>query len=165
MKKNQVLAAMLLTIFLNLPTLALAKPQVSVDMQAQKEVVVVEEGQKKLKIVPATEIAPGETIIYSLVYSNAGDEAATNVLVNNPLPEGTVYLPGTASEEGVQLNFSIDGGQSYDRPEKLIVEEKQEDGTTVKRPARPEEYTHIRWSIERIGAGETGRLSYRVRVK
>lgn len=156
---------LLLAILITCPALALAKPAVTINMQAEKEIVVVEDGQKKTKIVPATEIAPGETIIYKLAFVNTGDEAATKVQINNPLPEGTVYLPDTASKEIAKPAFSIDGGKTYDQPQNLVVEKKQADGSLVKREARPGEYTHIRWIIERIATGEKGQLSYRVRVK
>src|SRR5207249_17636 len=38
---------------------------------------------------------PGETLTYSLTVSNTGTTAATSVVLSDPIPAGTTYLPGT----------------------------------------------------------------------
>ncbi len=146
------------------PAAALAAPQVQLSLQAEKDVTVTVNGEQVVERVPASEAAPGEEVIFTITYENSGDEAATNVVVNNPLPEGTVYVPGSATETG-EVGFSIDGGTSFASADELTVEVAAADGTTEKRLAGPEQYTHIRWQIPEIPAGASGEVSYRVEVQ
>ena len=132
--------------------------------QAEKEVTVTENGEKVTKRVPAAEAAPGETVIFTITYENTGDEAATNVVVNDPIPEGTAYIPGSATETG-EVTFSIDGGKTYKKPSLLTYEVTNPDGSKEKRTASPEQYTNIRWQLPEIPAGEKGEVSFRVKVK
>ncbi|MFN2366544.1 MAG: hypothetical protein ABR523_08815 [Desulfurivibrionaceae bacterium] len=146
------------------PAVALAAPQVELDVTVEKEVSVVENGEQVVKRVPAAEAAPGETVIFTIAYANIGDEAATDVVVNNPISEGTIYEPGSATETG-EVTFSIDGGETYKRASLLTYEVANQDGTTEKRTASPEQYTHIRWQLPEIPAGENGEVSFRVEVQ
>ena len=154
-----ILAAVLL-----LPAAALAAPQVELAITAEKEVTVTEDGQTVVKRAPAAETAPGETVIFTIAYANTGDEAATNVVLNDPIPAGTAYVPGSATEKG-EVTFSIDGGETYKKPSLLTYEVTNPDGTKEKRTASPEQYTHVRWQIPEIPAGEKGEVSFRVKVQ
>jgi uncharacterized repeat protein (TIGR01451 family) len=148
-----------------LPMAALAKPLVSVSITAEKEVTVVKSGQKVTKKVAATRIEPGDVIFYTLNYINSGDEAATSAVLDDPIPQGTVYLPGSALGAGAEITFSIDGGKSFKKPSLLIYEVKNPNGNMEKRTASPEEYTHIRWTISRIDAGAKGTVGFQVKIK
>jgi uncharacterized repeat protein (TIGR01451 family) len=154
-----ILAATLL-----LPAIALAAPQVELAIQAEKEVTVTEDGQTVVKRVSAAEAAPGETVIFTISYANTGDEAATNVVINNPLSEGTTYIPGSATETG-EVTFSIDGGETFKRPSLLTYETTNPDGSREKRTASPEQYTHVRWQLPEIPARGKGEVSFRVKVQ
>ncbi len=154
-----ILAAALL-----LPALALAAPQVELAITAEKEVTVTENGEQVVKRLPAAEAAPGETVIFTISYANTGDEAATNVVLNDPIPEGAAYVPGSATEKG-EVTFSIDGGETFKRPSLLTYETTNPDGSREKRTASPEQYTHVRWQLPEIPAGEEGEVSFRVQVR
>lgn len=154
-----VLAALLL-----LPAVGWAAPQVRINVTAEKEVTVNEGGEQVVKRVPAAEAAPGETVIFTIAYENVGDEAATDVVVNNPIPEGTAFVPGSAADTG-EVTFSIDGGESFKRPSLLTYETTAPDGTREKRTASPEQYTHIRWRLPEIPAGAGGEVGFRVEVR
>jgi uncharacterized repeat protein (TIGR01451 family) len=154
-----ILAAVLL-----LPAAALAAPKVELAITAEKEVTVTEDGQTVVKRAPAAEAAPGETVIFTISYVNTGDEAATNVVINNPLSEGTTYIPGSATETG-EVTFSIDGGETFKRPSLLTYETTNPDGSREKRTASPEQYTHVRWQLPEIPAGGKGEVSFRVKVQ
>jgi uncharacterized repeat protein (TIGR01451 family) len=156
--------AIAFAVLLLVPITAMAAPQVKIGIIAEKEVVVTENGQTVTKRVPATEAAPGETVIYTLTVANSGDEAATNVVVNDPIPEGTSYLPGSASNTEL-VTFSIDSGENFKKPSLLSYEITNPDGTREQRVASPEQYTHIRWQIPEIAAGASQELSFQVKVK
>jgi uncharacterized repeat protein (TIGR01451 family) len=48
---------------------------------------------------------PGDTVMYTLTCKNIGAGDATNVLLSNPVPNGTVYLEGSATGEGTDMSF------------------------------------------------------------
>ncbi len=154
-----VLAALLLS------ATAFAKPVVSVSITAEKEVTVVKDGHKTTRKVAATRIDPGDVIFYTLNYINSGNEAATNAIMDDPIPEGTVYLPGSAFGAGAEITFSIDGGKTFKKPSLLKYEAKLPNGKTEKRVASPEQYTNIRWVINKIEAGAKGTVGFQVRIK
>jgi uncharacterized repeat protein (TIGR01451 family) len=162
--KKQLLVVAVLALLL-IPMGAMAKPLVSVSITAEKEMKVVKDGQKNTKKVAATKIEPGDVIFYTLNYINSGNEPATKVVLDDPIPMGTVYIPGSASGEGAEITFSIDGGKSFKKPSLLTYEVKLPSGKTEKRTASAEEYTHIRWLIEKIEPNKKGTVSFQVRIK
>lgn len=163
MKKHVSLIAILAVLLL--PMAAFAKPLVSVSITAEKEVTVVKNGQKSTKKVAATKIEPGDVIFYTLNFINSGDEAATSVVLDDPIPLGTVYLPGSAFGAGAEITFSIDNGKTFKKASLLSYEVKLPNGKTEKRAASPEEYTNIRWVIDKIDAGAKGTVGFQVRLK
>jgi uncharacterized repeat protein (TIGR01451 family) len=163
MKKLVSLIAILAALLL--PMAAFAKPLVSVGITAEKEVTVVKNGQKLTKKVVASKINPDDVIFYTLNYINSGDEAATAVVLDDPIPLGTVYLPGSAFGAGTEITFSIDGGKTFKKPSLLTYEVKLPNGKTEQRSASPEEYTQIRWLINKIDAGVRGTVGFQVRIK
>jgi uncharacterized repeat protein (TIGR01451 family) len=163
MKKHVSLMAVLAVLLL--PMGAVAKPLVSVSITAEKEVTTVKNGQKTTRKIAATKIDAGDVVFYTMNYVNSGNEAATSVLLDDPIPQGTVYLPGSAFGAGAEITFSIDGGKSFKKPSLLFYELKNPNGAIEKRTASPEEYTHIRWVINRIDAGARGTVGFQVKIK
>ena len=162
---KKLVSQMVILAVLLLPAAAFAKPLVSVSITAEKEMTVVKNGQKSTKKVAATRIDPGDIIFYTMNYINSGDEAATGAVLDDPIPQGTVYLPGSAFGAGAEITFSIDGGKSFKKPSLLTYEVKNPNGSIDKRTASPEEYTHIRWVIDKIGAGAKGSVGFQVKIK
>ena len=89
---------------------------------------------------------PGDLIEYRLAFTNITDGAVSRVVLNDPIPAGLVFVPGsvTASREDVVVDYSIDGGASWS--EQPVVE-VEVDGQTVLRPAPAEAFTHVRWTV------------------
>lgn len=153
-----VAAALLMT------AAAWAAPDVEIKVKAEKEKIVTKDGQKVKRLVPAKSFSPGEVIDYTILYRNKGNEPATGVVLNDPIPKGCVYIPGSASENG-EVAFSIDGGKTYKKQSLLTYEVRLPNGTVEKRTASPEDYTNIRWTINSIAPGENGKVHFQVRVK
>ena len=148
-----------------LPVTVFAKPLVSVSIKAEKEQTVVVKGEKVIKRVAAANVDPGDVIFYTLNFVNSGDEAATSAVIDDPIPNGTVYLPGSAFGKDAEITFSIDNGKSFKKPSLLVYELKGANGAKEKRTASPEEYTNIRWVIGKIDAGAKGTVGFQVRIK
>lgn len=163
MRKYVASFILLAAIFL-LSAAAWAAPNVEIKIKAEKGKVVTKDGKKSTKMVVAKNLTPGEIIHYTVLYRNTGNEVATNAVVSDPIPKGTVYIPGSASETG-ELTFSIDQGKTFKKPALLSYEMKSPDGSVEKRVASPEEYTHIRWVIDKIPAGANGKVSFQVKVQ
>jgi len=138
-----------------------AKSLVSISMKAEKEVTV----NKEKKMVAAKEVNPGDVIFYTLSYVNSGDETATNAVMDDPIPKGTVYLPGSAFGNDAEISFSIDGGKNFKKPSLLTYEVKLNNGKIEKRTASPEQYTDIRWTVSVIPAHGSGQVGFQVRMK
>lgn len=111
---------------------------------------------------PAELVEPGEVVIYTNVFSNRGTEPADELVINNPIPEDTEYLGGSATETGYFLAFSTDKGKSFGEPAMLTVP----DDKGGKRTAEPKDYTDIRWTMQTpLSPSATGVVEFRVRVK
>jgi uncharacterized repeat protein (TIGR01451 family) len=88
---------------------------------------------------------PGDVIRYALVFTNVTAGPVKNIQFVDPIPQGTVYVLGSAAaDRAVRVEFSIDGGKSYSAQPAIAV---TQDGKTVERPAPPERYTHVRWTV------------------
>jgi uncharacterized repeat protein (TIGR01451 family) len=88
---------------------------------------------------------PGDVIRYALVFTNVTAGPVKNIQFVDPIPPGTVYVLGSAAaDRPVRVEFSIDGGKSYSARPAITV---AQDGKTAERPASPEQYTHVRWTV------------------
>ena len=122
-------------------------------------------GKNVLKRVPASDVESGQVLIFTLKYSNKGNEKAKNVVVDNPIPKETIYEIGSATGAGSKITFSINDGKNYKKPSMLTYEIKGSDGKKVRKKASPEKYTNVRWLIPSVPPGGGGELSYRARVR
>lgn len=161
MKKMTLLAATLFVLLA--PLAALAAENLKFTSTAEIEVTEVNAKGEKVQVRhPAALLQPGDIAIYTNVFTNLGQQPAEKVVVNNPLPENTEYLGGSATEDGYAVVFSVDKGESFGSPQKLTVP----DGKGGQRPAEPKEYTNIRWTMQpQLQPGATGIVEFRVRVK
>lgn len=166
-KTSQHIAITLLSLaLLALTTLPVwAKPKMEVSITASKVVVETVNGAKATKNVPAQAAVSGDMLFFTVTYKNIGNETATNAVINNPISAGMSYVDNSVTGTNADISFSIDGGKNFKKASFLTYELKLPSGSTEKHTARPEEYTHIRWTIKSVPAGGGGELSYQVRVK
>ena len=122
------------------------------DVMAISEVTDPATGEKRIELVEAKEFTPGTKLSFGTTYSNNGAEPATNVVAVNPLP-APVRLSGDADP---MLDVSVDGGKTWGPLSSHTITDPQ--GAT--RPARHADVTHVRWVIDTIEPGATGRLAY-----
>ena len=85
---------------------------------------------------------PGDEIRYTLVFTNTQQVAVKNVQFVDPIPQGMVYVLGSASiGQPGRVAYSIDGGKTYSAQPTI------EDGHKVTKAAPRELYTHVRWTV------------------
>lgn len=152
-------------ILIFIPGLAFAEPKVSIETVAEKEIVETVDGKKVKKLVPAKNADPGQKIIFTLNYKNKGSEKAVKVKIDNPIPKGTSYVVGSGIGKNSKMLFSIDGGKTYHSPSLLKYTVTLNDGKKVQKQASPDQYTNVRWVINEIPPGGSGKVGFRVKVK
>ncbi len=151
---------------LSAPLALQAAPEVQLSISAEKEVQVTDaNGQAHTERQPAADAAPGDTLIYTLRYRNSGDEAARNVKLDNPIAEGNSYIGDSAWGDGADIQFSIDGGQTFKKPAALTWAGSDGKGGKETRKATPEQYNAIRWVIGEIAPNTAGEAGFKARVK
>ncbi len=145
----RILTAIALTL---LATTAMAQ---HLDVQTtvhKQEVVVNDAGEEEKRLVEAEVVLPGETVFYTITFTNVSDEVADRVVITNPIAENLVYLDGSAFGAGMDIVFSVDGGETFAAASELTV---TEDGET--REAKASDFTHVRWVMRNdLAAGAQG---------
>ena len=141
-----------------------AKARVVVSIQQRKEVAGPPPTGKPTHFVPVSNASPGDVLEYVLLYANQGDEAATNAVIEDPVPKGTTFVANSAAGDGAEITFSNDSGKTWASAVKLTYEVKLPNGAVERRVATPSEYTNIRWTLPKVPAGASGKVSFRVRV-
>ena len=142
----------------NAPTLKL-----KIDMQ--KEVMVEKDGKTVPDFVAADQSIRNDVLRFMITYTNTGAQEATGASVVDPIPQGTVFLSGSATGQDTEILYSFDGGKNFKAPPLKYTETKP-DGTTVEKEVPPEMVTHLKWEIKKaLPAGQSGQVSFKVKVK
>jgi uncharacterized repeat protein (TIGR01451 family) len=144
-----------------LPAHAAEPGAINITSIAEKETLVVDKNGKTQSALTRVDTAlPGDEIIYTTTFENISNSPASNIVISNPIPNDTTYL--SANGANTEVTFSIDDGNQYAAPEKLIITSSK--GYT--RPAIPSDYTHLRWVYKgELGVGETSEVSFRAVIK
>ena len=101
-------------------------------------------GQGAGRFVPATRLAAGDEVHYTLRVTNPGKTPVTDVQVTKRMPQGLQFIPGSAMGPASLVEFSTDGGATF--------------------TAKPKggDFTHVRWSLRRpLPPGATALLRFR----
>ena len=151
----KVVAPLLFVVGASLPATAAVQAQSPVTLSGDVMAVEVstdEAGNEVTTLVEPSVIVPGDRLIFGTDYANNGSEPAENFVVTNPLPSAVRLAP----DADPALVVSVDGGQSWGTLAELSVTD--EAGTS--RSASHGDVTHIRWTLEVIAPGESGRVEY-----
>lgn len=135
---------------------AFAQSNIVINSFAFIEKVVVENGKEVKTLEKASNVLPGETVIFKNVVENKNTVVAKDVVVKNIIPKEISFVEAFSSDEKhTQLEFSVDGNV-FAKSDKLMTKDKQ---NGLMRLARPEEYTNIRW-IYTQGIPAKGQLEF-----
>ena len=143
-----------------LPSLAVAQVELTTEMF---EVVETQQnnGTSKVEWVNPDNIIPGDKVGYRISFKNTGEQPAADIVLNNPVPQNTIYVEDSARGANSTIVFSVDGGKQFANPEQLFIEVN---GKKV--PATAKDYTHVRWTLNQpLPAGKDGNVQYVVQVK
>ena len=129
---------------------------------AYKQVVKTDvNGDKQFEYVEPKLVLPGDIILYEIEFENIGSQTVSDIVVNNPLPNNSIYRNGSAQGASTLIRFSVDG-KHFASAEKLT--KKTADGKTV--PAKAKDYTAIRWIYTRpLKPGDKAKVSYKTQIK
>jgi len=140
-------------------------PRGSLRLQTVVEKVLEVEdadGRVRTELVPVEVAVPGDEVVYTVRYTNVGEERAEHVLITNPIPSEMRYKADSAFGPGTDVVYSADGGLSYASASELHV--IGSDGRD--RPASADDYTHIRWLLNTpIDPGAQGFARFRAIVR
>lgn len=148
---------------------SLSQPEVTLEMGVEKRVTVIDaNGQEKAEwqtLEGAATVNPGDVLRYGVTSSNAGDVAAENLVVTQPIPAAMTYVIGSAKgNAAATATYSIDNGATF--VAQPMVEVVLPNGTPEMQPAPAEAYTHVKWNFTRaLGAAEVVNVSHEVTVK
>lgn len=124
---------------------AFAQSQACVVLKSTAEIeqqVVNEKGEKSTQLVPAGKVIPGTEVVWTVTATNTCKQPSDKVAINNAVPEHMTLVPNSAIGPGSDISYSLDG-KTFGAAGQLTV---QENGAT--RPARADEYKHIRWEFK-----------------
>ena len=147
----------------------LMRPDVTLEMGVEKQVIVVDEnGQEKAEWQPLegeATVQPGDILRYVVASANAGDVDADDLLITQPIPAEMTYVIGSEKgNDAADVTYSIDNGATY--VAEPMVEVTLPDGTVEMQPAPAEAYTHLKWTFsEALNAEEVISVSNEVTVK
>ena len=68
-------------------------------------------GRVKRELVPVEEVVPGEELRYTITFTNESKVPVDpdRIIITNPIPDGTRYVPGSAGGEDAVVEYSVDG--------------------------------------------------------
>lgn len=130
---------------------------------AQKEQsVTLADGTVQTQLVEVTTVVPGDEVIYTIRFTNTGEESAAGVTITDPVPAEMRYIDGSAFSAGTDILFSANGGASWGKAGELTVS----DNLGIERVATAADFTHIRWRMRHpLAAGKTGYARFRAALR
>jgi uncharacterized repeat protein (TIGR01451 family) len=123
---------------------AMAQGAACIELKTTAEIekeVVNDKGEKSKVLVEAGKVVPGAEVIWTVTANNICKSPSDKVTINNAVPEHMTLVAGSVIGAGSDISYSLDG-KSFAPAGKLTV---QENGAS--RPARADEYKHIRWEF------------------
>ena len=130
-----------------------ASQPITLESEVKAVVEVIDDnGEARTELIEPGTIVPGDRLVFTTTYVNSGTEPVENFTMTNPLP-GAVRL---APDADADLVVSVDGGNTWGPLSTLSA--TAEDGSS--RPAEHGDVTHIRWTLDVVEPGASGRLEY-----
>ncbi|MEH2395303.1 MAG: hypothetical protein V7K21_27840 [Nostoc sp.] len=142
--------------------------QIQLRLEAEKQVVAQDQQGKQSKtwqpLKGQVVVRPGDVLRYTLIGENKSDRPVKNLILNQPIPQGMVYVLKSANvTNNAKVIYSIDGGRSF--VENPTVKVTLPDGKVETKPAPANLYTHIRLQVPLVAAKTTVKATYQTQVR
>ncbi|HHB94404.1 MAG TPA: hypothetical protein ENK88_04590 [Campylobacterales bacterium] len=103
--------------------------------------------EKNGKNIPVKKVKRNSKVVYINSVKNSDSSSKKNIIVKNPIPNGTEYVKGSAICQGVcTISYSTDGGET--------LTQKEDNGIN-----------YIEFHFKAIPAGKEFRMGFRAVVK
>ena len=116
-----------------------------------------EDGQLERRLADPNDAAPGDELRYTITFTNTGvvPVEAGAIVITNPIPESTEYVPGSAGGEGARILFTADVEWPGNWGNEGVVE----------RPASASEVRAVRWIYARpLAPDASGEVWFHLRL-
>jgi uncharacterized repeat protein (TIGR01451 family) len=116
-------------------------------------------GAVQQQMVEADSVLPGDELHYTITFTNTGPEPvdAGSIVITNPLPDDTEYLPGSAAGDDTEITFSADG-ESFVATDDVMSAGGAAAGDGGSQPT-------IRWLYQNeLDPGESSSVSFSLRL-
>lgn len=144
--------------------LTFAAPAFAAPVEITSKVLVEQrqaagDGTTRTVFKPVAKAVPGDHIVYRLEYHNTGKEAATGVVVANPIPAQLQYAGPAEGSPNPEVSTD---GTAFGPIAQLRV--RGIDGTV--RPAVMTDVRVVRWRLDTpVAGGSSGKLAFRTILK
>jgi len=73
------------------------------------------------KSVDKNSAEPGETLSYTITYTNVGEGNANTIIILETIPTNSTYITDSAGGAGMTIQYSHDGGSNFDNSQAAPV--------------------------------------------
>jgi hypothetical protein len=127
-------------------------------------VVAAEDGTRE-QLVEGERPEGAAERLFTVRFRYQGAQPATGLQIVLAVPEGYVYVAGSALGPGALTRYSVDGGRTFGAASDLSLPVDPQDPIRATRPADPADYSHIRWELPGTHPpGLAGLVSFRARL-
>ena len=132
-----------------------ASKLVTLTLKADKQVMNEKNIASFQAIAGKASVKHGDIIMYTVVAKNNSRCPLKNLVLKQPIPQGTEYVKGSAMAiDGAELLFSIDGGKTFSAKP-----------TVDKQPVPETSYNYLRWRfIGKTPANAQIKTTYKLRI-
>jgi len=129
--------------------------------KAMKQVITTnDKGEREVTFVEPKTVIPGDVILYTIEFENVSNDSASNIVIDDPMPNNSYYRDGSATGKNSDIRFSVDG-KNFDVAEDLFVTEAGN-----RRLADAKDYRSIRWIYTvPLKPGEKQSVSFKTQIK
>lgn len=152
----RAILAVLISISVASP-LAAAAQEKPIKLASTVQLVRPVDGGEGTQLVEPQNVVPGDTLVFTTTYRNAGSGTVNNFVIVNPVPADMLL----SQESAAQTEVSVDGGHEWGPLATL----KMVDAEGHEQPASIENITHMRWTFKEVPAGMAGEVQFSASVR
>jgi hypothetical protein len=147
------------------PSHAPAQDATDLDVATTSAWVIAAEDGAGERLVDGAQPEGATERLFTARFRYEGAQAATGLRIVLAVPEGFVYVAGSALGPGAETRYSVDGGRTFGAATDLTLPVDPQNPLRTSRPADPADYSHIRWELPGTHpAGLAGLVSFRARL-